>query len=137
MARHPSPPSCCPPKPALSARPLLTPLQAAGLMGLFKVLANDTRLRLLHALARAGELRVTDLAAAVGMAPQAVSNQLQRLADRGILGARRDGTNILYRIIDRCVPALLDHGLCLVEDAAVRGEPSPQAVTVTEGRGGS
>jgi len=31
-------------------------------MGLFKTLANDTRLRLLHALARAGELCVVDLA---------------------------------------------------------------------------
>src|SRR3954452_10327668 len=82
---------CKPEKPALHERPLLTPEQAAGLMTVFKVLANDTRLRLLHALARAGELCVTDLAAAVNMRPQAVSNQLQRLVDRGILGCRRDG----------------------------------------------
>src|SRR4051812_48478043 len=111
---------CKPEKPALDERPLLTPEQAAGLTAVFKVLANDTRLRLLHALARAGELCVTDLAAAVGMRPQAVSNQLQRLVDRGILGSRRDGLRIRYRIIDRCVPALLDQGLCLTECAAER-----------------
>ena len=48
---------------------------------MFKVLANDTRLRLLHAVVRAGEICVTDLADSLGMKPQAVSNQLQRLAD--------------------------------------------------------
>ena len=86
-------------------------------MALFKVLASATRLRLLHALVRAGELSVTDLARTVGMTPQAVSNQLQRLADRGILGARRNGNSVHYRISDRCVPALLDQGLCLAEDS--------------------
>jgi DNA-binding transcriptional ArsR family regulator len=90
------------------------------LVGLFKVFSNETRLRLLHALIRAGELRVTDLAEAVGMKPQAVSNQLQRLADRGIVESRRDGNSMLYRISDPCVPALLDQGLCLLEDAEAR-----------------
>lgn len=87
---------------------------------MFKVLANDSRLRLLHALVRAGEMRVADLAEAVGMKVQAVSNQLQRLADRGILTCRRDGTNIYYRILDPCVVSILDHGLCLSEDAKTR-----------------
>jgi len=113
-------PACRRPKPALRERPLLSPEQAGELMRLFQVLANDTRLRLLHALARAGELCVTDLAEAVGMAPQAVSNQLQRLVDRGILGFRRDGNRIYYRVVDPCVPVLLDRGLCLAEDAKER-----------------
>jgi DNA-binding transcriptional ArsR family regulator len=132
------PPPCCPAKPKLDERPLLTGEQAAGLMDLFKVLANDTRLRLIHALARAGELCVSDLAEAVGMKPQAVSNQLQRLADRGILGSRRDGRSIHYRIVDPCVTSLLDVGLCLAEDSEIRrgqsrvatlatGSPSPGA----------
>jgi PadR family transcriptional regulator PadR len=42
--------------------------------------------------------------------PQAVSDQLQRLADRGIVAARRDDNNIFYRIADPCVNALLDLG---------------------------
>jgi DNA-binding transcriptional ArsR family regulator len=111
---------CCPPKPALTDRPLLTLGQADELAGVFKVLANDTRLRLLHALARAGELCVTDLADAVAMKPQAVSNQLQRLADLGIVAGKRDGISILYRIVDPCVTTLLDQGLCLMEDARTR-----------------
>ncbi len=109
-------------KPTLRARPLLTPKQASELRGLFKVLADDTRLRLLHAVARAGELCVGDLATTIRMRPQAVSNQLQRLADRGILGARRNGHNVYYRITDPCVPVLLDRCWCLVEDAR---EPTP------------
>lgn len=75
----------CPPKPALEDRSLINFAEAMELECLFKILANDSRLRLLHALARSGELCVTELATAVGMKPQAVSNQLQRLVDRGIL----------------------------------------------------
>ena len=87
---------------------------AQQLMHLFKVFANDTRLRLLHALVLAGEMCVTELAETVGMKPQAVSNQLQRLLDRGIVAARRDANNMYYRIVDPCVPVLLERGLCLI-----------------------
>jgi DNA-binding transcriptional ArsR family regulator len=104
----------------LKERPLLTPIQAGGLTAVFKVLANTTRLRLLHALIRGDEVCVTDLAATVGMTPQAVSNQLQRLLDLGILASRRDGKNIHYRLVDLCVTTLLDQGLCLMEEATVR-----------------
>jgi DNA-binding transcriptional ArsR family regulator len=93
----------------------MTTAQAAELADLFKVLANDTRLRLLHALVGAGELCVGDLAEALGMTAQAVSNQLQRLADRGVLASRRQGNNVYYRVVNACVTELLDRGLCLVE----------------------
>jgi DNA-binding transcriptional ArsR family regulator len=99
---------------------LIAAAQSAGLVALFKVLANDSRLRLLHALVREGEMCVTDLAKALGMKPQAVSNQLQRLADRGVVGSSRKGNHIYYRIVDPCVPSLLDQGLCLIEDAGER-----------------
>lgn len=96
-------------------RPLLNAEEAGALARLFKVFANDTRLRLLHALVREGEMCVTDLAAEVEMKPQAVSNQLQRLVDRGFLTATRTGNNIYYRVVDPCVPILLERGLCLIE----------------------
>jgi DNA-binding transcriptional ArsR family regulator len=113
--------TCLPARPDLARRPLISPGQAGRLEGMFKVLANDTRLRLLHALVRAGELCVTDLGAAAGLRPQAVSNQLQRLADRGIVAARRDGTRIWYRITDPCVAQLFDLAWCLTETAPVPG----------------
>jgi DNA-binding transcriptional ArsR family regulator len=104
-----------PPQPAIDQRPLIDAAQAQDLMRLFKVFANDTRLRLLHALVRRGELCVTDLAETVQLKPQAVSNQLQRLVDRGILGSRREGSHVYYHVIDPCVPVLLQNGLCLIE----------------------
>jgi ArsR family transcriptional regulator, lead/cadmium/zinc/bismuth-responsive transcriptional repressor len=118
--------ACCE-RPALKERPLLSPIQAGGLASVFKVLANDTRLRLLHALVRADELCVTDLAASLGMKPQAVSNQLQRLSDLGILSSRRDGNSIYYRLEDFCVRSLLDQGLCLMEEVSDRSTSSTNA----------
>lgn len=113
--------TCCRPSNIPEERPLLTTGQAGELMALFKVLANDTRLRMLHALVCQGELCVTGLADVLGMKPQAVSNQLQRLLDRRILGSRRQGNNVYYRIVNPCVTDLLDRGLCLIEDGCDQG----------------
>src|SRR5437868_4323636 len=123
---------CCT-KPALKDRPLLSPVQAGGLAAVFKVLANDTRLRLRHALVRADEVCVTDLPAAVGMKPQAVSNQLQRLSDLGILACRRDGKSVYYRLVDLCVKALLDQALCLMEEAGTRSGVTGRAANCCDG----
>jgi DNA-binding transcriptional ArsR family regulator len=111
----------------LKSRPLLSPIQAGGLAAVFKVLANDTRLRLLHALVRSEELCVTDLATTVGMKPQAVSNQLQRLSDLGILASRREGNAIHYRLVDRCVQGLLEQAWCLMEEAGNRSQLTERA----------
>ncbi len=107
-------------KPSIETRPLLSAKESAGLEGLFKVLGNQTRLKMLHAMIRAGEMCVTDLAAALRMNPSAISNQLQRLVDRGMVAPRREGNNVFYRIVDPCVPILLDRGLCLMEEANIR-----------------
>lgn len=107
---------CCEARPALKDRPLLSFVQAVKVMALFKVLANDTRIRLLHHLVRSGEATVTDMAKTLGMKPQAVSNQLTRLSDTGMLASRRDGNNVYYRVVNGCVPPLLDLALCLMED---------------------
>jgi ArsR family transcriptional regulator, lead/cadmium/zinc/bismuth-responsive transcriptional repressor len=103
----------------------MQPVEAARLEQLFKVLANDTRLRLLHALVRDGDLTVNQLAGVVGLRASAVSNQLQRLLDKGVLASRRDGNRIWYRISDPCVVGLIDLAWCLVDDADV--EPAPGA----------
>lgn len=108
-------------RPSLKHRPLLSPIQAGGMAAVFRVLANDTRLRMLHELIRAKELRVTDLATALGMKPQATSNQLQRLLAVGIVGTRRDSTNIYYRVIDPRVAGMLDLGWCLLEQGSQEG----------------
>lgn len=114
--------ACCSPGEECSSRvplverPLLSFVEAVKVMALFKVMANDTRIRLLHHLVRSGEATVTDLAKTLGMKPQAVSNQLTRLSDTGMLRSRRDGNNMYYRVVNGCVAPLLDLALCLMED---------------------
>lgn len=105
----------CSSKQSLQERTLLSPMLSGQLSGLFKVLANDTRLRILHELIRREEACVTDISTALGMATQAVSNQLVRLNDWRILSSRRDGNNVFYRIVNPCVPELLDRALCFAE----------------------
>lgn len=107
----------CSPKPTLRERKLLSELEAGEVCDFFTILSNETRLRIIHALAKEGDLCVSELASQLDMKPQAISNQLQRLSDRKILESRRDGNLIYYRIVDPCVTALLDQGLCLAQDA--------------------
>jgi len=125
MTKEPSSPdevACCSPgdpcsgRQPLADRPLLSFVEAVKVMALFKVLANDTRIRLLHHLVRSGEATVTDLAKTLGMKPQAVSNQLTRLSDTGMLQARREGNHMYYRVVNGCVAPLLDLALCLMRD---------------------
>lgn len=119
----PSPlPPTCPPKSDIPSRPLLNAQEAQSLERLFGVLASETRLRLLHALMIQEDPCMGDLAESVGMKPAAVSNQLRRLVDMGILATRRHGNHIHYRIVDNCIAKLLYHGLCLDEEAQKRLE---------------
>ena len=111
---------CCTVKPELKSRPLLTEDQAMALERTFKILANSTRLRILHALFLSEEICVSVLAEILAMKPTAVSNQLQRLTFSGIIESRRDGNQIYYRVVDPCVVELLDSAWCLTEDAEVR-----------------
>jgi len=115
------PPACAQMAP-LEERPLLSLEKAGELARLFDVLASETRLRLLHALVRLDDPCMGDLADAVGMKPQAVSNQLRRLVDLGILTTRRHGAHIHYSIVDACVIRLMHHGLCLNEETRAHAQ---------------
>jgi len=101
---------------SLSNRELISIEEANELVMLFKLLSNDTRLRMIHALVLKSEMCVTELANELGMKPQAVSNQLQKLLDKGIVKSIRNGNNILYKIADPCLLGLLEQGLCIIEE---------------------
>ncbi len=100
--------------PALAERSLLAEPEVGELSRLFGILANDTRLQILHAIARSGESAVSDIAEQVGASVQGVSNHLQRLADQEIVATRRDGNRVFYRLIDPCVGGVMELGLCLL-----------------------
>ena len=99
--------SCLSESPSLSALPLLNGEKATELAAVFETLANDTRLRVLNVLVKGIEASPMELAEKVGMKPQAISNQLKRLSDRGIIQRRREGNQVYYRIVDPCVIDLL------------------------------
>ena len=106
----------CTPKPKLPERPLLDTENAESLSEIFKILSNGTRLRILHTLLRTPNASVSEVAEQLEMKPQAISNQLQRLVDKGIVRSIREANFIRYRIVDNCVVSLLDRGWCLTED---------------------
>ena len=100
--------------PALAERPLLDAPEVDQLTSLFRLLANDTRLRILHSIQRAGERSVTEIAKEIGASTQSVSNHLQRMSDQQVVATRRDGNRIHYHLIDPCVGGVMELGLCLL-----------------------
>lgn len=119
----------CRPKLPLPDRALMHGQDAERVGLLFKSLSQPTRLRILHALIREGSLGVSDLAARIGMTVQAVSNQLQRLTESGVVGCERVGVQAFYRVVDPCVPVLIERGWCHVEEYP--GSPSDAAASGT------
>lgn len=99
------------PLPPGPRRQVLSLDEAEKLERVFSILASSTRLRLLHAITQLGNPCMSDLAAAVGMKPQAVSNQLRKLVDMGVLRSRRHGNHIHYRLEYSGIKALLVQGL--------------------------
>ena len=77
-----------------------------GAAQVIKCLGHPLRLRLLEALEQ-GELSVRDLQEASGASQAAVSEQLGILRGRGVVGARRDGAFVLYRITEPKVRKIL------------------------------
>ena len=66
---------------------------------LLRPLANLHRLQVLYAL-RTGELTVGEIAARVGLSHSALSQHLAKLRADRVVGARRQGQTIIYRIVD-------------------------------------
>ena len=65
----------------------------------FRAIGEPMRIRLLDRL-RDGEATVGELSETVGASQQNVSRHLAVLADVGILGRRKDGNHVYYRIVD-------------------------------------
>ena len=92
----------------------------------FRVIAEPMRIRLLDRL-RDGEASVHELTEATGASQQNVSKHLAVLAEAGIVGRRKDGNRVHYRIVDEGVFELCEE-VCgsvqrqLVSLGAVVGE---------------
>lgn len=71
----------------------------ATLAGIFKVLGEPSRMRILLALME-GEMCVYHIVEACGGTQSATSHQLRILRDNRVIKSRRDGKNIVYSIAD-------------------------------------
>jgi DNA-binding transcriptional ArsR family regulator len=93
------------------ALPHPLPDELAGLIAArFKLLAEPMRIKLLDRL-RSGEASVQELAAAVGTTQQNVSKHLGALAAAGVVGRRKEGNFVYYRVVDQGIWQLC-HDVC-------------------------
>jgi len=88
---------------------MLGNVPAEELAQLFKVLGDNTRIRILDALYRS-ELCVCDITALLGMNQSAVSHQLRVLRDARIVKSRKQGKNVLYSLDDEHISGLVRMG---------------------------
>lgn len=96
--------------------------QVAAAVAAFGMLADQTRLRLLWALRDGGECDVSTLATTVGTSATAVSQHLAKLRMTGLVGHRREGRRVLYRLRTGHVRRLLTEAL-FQADHQVSGHP--------------
>lgn len=87
---------------------LIGPGEAEALAAGFKLLGEPNRVRILHALAEAGEMCVCDLAATVEVSETSVSHTMRLLRAAGIVRNRREGRIVHYRLDDAHVSQLLE-----------------------------
>jgi ArsR family transcriptional regulator len=74
----------------------------------FRVLGEASRLKLIIAL-EGGEKNVSALVALTGQTQANVSRQLQVLTEAGLLGRRKEGLHVIYRIADKSIFDMCDH----------------------------
>src|SRR5215212_12202251 len=83
---------------ASNATPEVSDSMVRELAQVFKLLSDETRLRILFYLAQNSELHVTDLCNRLGQSQPAVSHHLALLRVSGLIEARREGKHNFYSV---------------------------------------
>jgi len=78
------------------------------LVKIFKLLSDETRLRILFDLAHCDELHVRALCELLGQSQPAVSHHLALLRMAGLIECRREGKHNFYRVIPERAQSILD-----------------------------
>ncbi|MGZ0052934.1 ArsR/SmtB family transcription factor [Brevibacillus gelatini] len=89
--------------------------ETEGVAPLFKALADDTRAKIIYALALEGELCVCDVAATINTSIANASHHLRLLRNLGLARHRKDGKLVYYALDDDHVRHLI---MCGIEHAA-------------------
>jgi DNA-binding transcriptional ArsR family regulator len=88
-----------------------TDQEIGDIAGIFDLLGDPGRLRLLTTLLAVHEMRVSDLAHEVGMSESAVSHALSLLRAHKVVAVRRAGRHAHYSLLDDHVRILLKTAL--------------------------
>jgi ArsR family transcriptional regulator len=86
----------------------VSPRTLSGLTRVFKQLADESRLKILLALAEEGEMHVSALCDLLGQTQPAVSHHLTLLRMTGLVGFRRAGKHNFYRVDSSFLSDLLE-----------------------------
>ena len=82
--------------------------KANDLVTVFKLLADETRLRILHYLTQKTEMNVCTFVGLLHQTQPAVSHHLALLREAGLIECRRDGKHNFYHLVPRRCQAFLD-----------------------------
>ena len=83
---------------ALGTLPPISEQSIRDLAQVFKLLSDETRMRILVYLAQNQELHVTDLCSRLGQSQPAVSHHLALLRVSGLIESRREGKHNFYSV---------------------------------------
>jgi DNA-binding transcriptional ArsR family regulator len=83
---------------SLDAMPAVSDQAVRDLAQVFKLMSDETRLRILLYLAQNSELHVTDLCNRLGQSQPAVSHHLALLRVSGLIESRREGKHNFYSV---------------------------------------
>ncbi len=89
--------------------------KAHDLVTVFKLLADETRLRILHYLTQKPEMNVCTFVGLLHQTQPAVSHHLALLREAGLVECRRDGKHNFYHLVPARCQAFLDTAFGMAE----------------------
>ena len=93
---------------------------AAAVSELFSLLADPTRLRIVHLLSMSEELCVCDIAFLIGVSQSVISHQLRILRSAGAVKRRKDGRAAFYSLTETHLAHALADGIRYTEGVRTR-----------------
>lgn len=86
-----------------------------GLSALFKVLADDTRVKVIYSLTQEDELCVCDIAKIINASNAVASHHLRLLHNMGLVKFRKEGKMAFYSLLSLHIRYLMKEALQIME----------------------